>query len=707
MEAVHYPNGIMAIDSKKILGINQNYSASLLDLLVRESIQNSLDATNGPAVQMDFRIGQYNADLLKPVFSDLEHIWNFIPKDFISVGDKGTTGLTGPTLLEDVVNRDDKGNYISLVKGLMDNAKVSGSGGSWGIGKTIYYRMGINFVIFYSRIAEGMQFEERLSAVWIDSGKGLLNPTVSNWRGISLWGKRHVGKTSEPDVLPISDQETISTILTAFGLNPYTGNETGTLIIIPGISTSSLIDGLKPESEEIWERMWWTHSIEEYLRISIQRWYTPRLAGTENPNALLIPSVNGKPIEQLLPLFQKIQDIYNSTYLKNPEINHYAPIRLKSENGNNIVAGHLAWAEYEKSDLKRGELFDDPYLLAGINRDYDEKGFPPIVIYTRKPGMFPSYDDQNFQKKVPSADDDRYRIVIFRLDPDADYPTGKPFAKIEDYVRYGEKSDHFHWFDSSVYNTETLPRKDIILKIQNNIGRIFNDALSKESARTRGKRLTVGRSVANVLFPPGGFYVQKSTTSGRLTKTRRKTDARPELKIECIEQQETHVELRCRITFHNEINAKIAFGVSTPGMKQSVMNEEAWKEQFGDSFPFSILSVEVTRCKIGTEIQNISLSASSVGESIVQNRLSLNFKSRTSVVLRAGSKNAEADVIFKLSRCGPGIVPQISLIDKEDARCRVHRFQCIAVRLRSCSRLQASLSIDIAWNTKQETRSDR
>ena len=48
--------------------------------------------------------------------------------------------------------------------------EAEGAGGSWGIGKTVYFRIGIGLVIYYSRIVnEDGQYESRLAASFVEN----------------------------------------------------------------------------------------------------------------------------------------------------------------------------------------------------------------------------------------------------------------------------------------------------------------------------------------------------------------------------------------------------------------------------------------------------------------------------------------------------------------------------------------------------------
>ena len=147
MKSFHYCKVALAPNSEKYLRVDQNMDTPKLDVLVRESIQNSLDAHAENRVNVDFSIGSYSSSILSHSFPELENVLSQFDQ-FICIRDTGTVGLRGPVRLSDIADGD-VGNYIGLVKGMMDTSKSAlNSGGSWGIGKVVYYKIGINFVIY-------------------------------------------------------------------------------------------------------------------------------------------------------------------------------------------------------------------------------------------------------------------------------------------------------------------------------------------------------------------------------------------------------------------------------------------------------------------------------------------------------------------------------------------------------------------------------
>ena len=229
MRSHHYLRESFAPSSESLLRVDQNMNTPKIDILVRESIQNSLDAHVGDKVRVDYTFSRYDVRRLSASFPELEGVLSAYPNDCLCIRDTGTVGLRGPVRLADVISND-SGNYISLVKGLMETSKDdSNSGGSWGIGKVIYFKVGINFVIYYSRIETDTGYESRLSADWIDDGTRRFVPDIPDtvkWRGISLWGEVVEDPIQGKDVIPVTDRtpegrEEIESVISSLGVTPF------------------------------------------------------------------------------------------------------------------------------------------------------------------------------------------------------------------------------------------------------------------------------------------------------------------------------------------------------------------------------------------------------------------------------------------------------------------------------------------------------
>ena len=149
--------GRMTQTGSSLLKLIQNNNMPVLDLLVRESIQNSLDARmpNSKYVEMNYLTGTFDSFRLS---MELEGITKPLrarfPQeqyDFIAARDSHTVGLTGELDYKKVKNND-YGNLLKLIYEICKPQEAEGAGGSWGLGKTVYFRIGIGIVIIYNLI---------------------------------------------------------------------------------------------------------------------------------------------------------------------------------------------------------------------------------------------------------------------------------------------------------------------------------------------------------------------------------------------------------------------------------------------------------------------------------------------------------------------------------------------------------------------------
>ena len=130
--------------------------------MVRESIQNSTDAAkpilnNDDEVCVSYDVFELSNSVVNPLFDVIaDKLNDKFPQneksDCLVIRDSGTTGLTGHLRKEDVLDGEDWGNLIKLIYEIRKPQENSGAGGAWGLGKTVYYRLGQGIVIYYTRI---------------------------------------------------------------------------------------------------------------------------------------------------------------------------------------------------------------------------------------------------------------------------------------------------------------------------------------------------------------------------------------------------------------------------------------------------------------------------------------------------------------------------------------------------------------------------
>lgn len=234
----------------------QNDYVPELDLLVREAIQNSSDASleeAGDSFKVNFTTGYFCPKDFNSFMTALDTSLNeLFPNDqaqFLEIRDTKTRGLTGPIHIADIIG-EDHGNFFKLIFDTGKRQTQEGAGGNWGFGKSVYYRVGIGIVVFYSRIKTDEGFESRLIITLVEDEHGknadgtdsaLLNKINKKSAGKAWWGYE-----DGEDFLPVTDQELINTILNVFHIAPFKEDETGTSIIIPYIDSKKLLEDIVP-----------------------------------------------------------------------------------------------------------------------------------------------------------------------------------------------------------------------------------------------------------------------------------------------------------------------------------------------------------------------------------------------------------------------------------------------------------------------------
>jgi len=501
-------NDSMTATGSQILRAIQNNDLPKLDLLTREVIQNSLDARNGIDKKVGVRVntGCFDIDNFAKILGSIgESIERTYPKEkyntFISFSDIYTTGLTGPLLMSNV-NQNDYGKYLNLIFNIGRAQSDIHAGGSWGYGKTVFYRMGIGLVIFYTRIFEDNQYKSRLVISFIQNDKETIIPSIeenSNLKTGIMW----FGKKYNNEILPIEDENEIKQILSFFNLKAYENTDTGTTIIMPYIDKENLL--LDTYNDD--DREPWCYSIEEYIKVAVQRWYAPRLM---NPyyeayerNPYLELSINEKKFDifkDFLPMFKTVRDLYNIAIKQDFEDNDKyfkRNISIRKVFENVDEAGKIAFAKLSKNDLKMLPPDNSPSPYAQI-KNFDKKEIEPIITFCRKPGMLLKYDiNENWSKKInidPSGD--QYIIGLFVANSNNSMKRNK--KSFEEYLRSCEKADHTNWTEENNSN--------ILNNIQNNICNKINKTFEDNDIENiKGVNSKLTRELTNIFLPKTGF----------------------------------------------------------------------------------------------------------------------------------------------------------------------------------------------------------
>ena len=103
-----------------------------------------------------------------------------------------------------------------------------------GLGKTVYFRLGMGLVVYYSRILNASgQYEHRLAVTLVENEK-LSNTIIGEFEngvssGIAWWGERVAPDSQE--TRPITDEVIIRDILQSLSIQPFEKECVGTKLL--------------------------------------------------------------------------------------------------------------------------------------------------------------------------------------------------------------------------------------------------------------------------------------------------------------------------------------------------------------------------------------------------------------------------------------------------------------------------------------------
>jgi hypothetical protein len=597
----------MSERGSSLLRLIQNNDMPILDLLVRESVQNSMDAAkkNSEYVQVDFDISCFNKESLltqlegvgeaiRPAFPNQEY-------DCIKIRDSNTLGLTGPLHIDEVLD-DDYGNLLKLIYEISIPQNKQGAGGSWGLGKTIYFRIGIGLVFYYTRIRrENGSYESRLAACMVEdeTKEKTIIPSQDGKpkRGIAWWGK----KVRDNSTMPLTDENEIRSIINIFNVTPYSGNETGTTVIIPFIDKTTLISGF----EEKTGANWWNKDMASYLSLALQRWYAPRLGNINYQyGSWLKAKVNGIELKpnRMEPIFQIVQALYNRTFFKNNEIAkdfltdvdyHVKEIKLRKDL-EKTLAGKVAYVKVNRENLLMVPPYNNmsPYSYVNINES-NEQTNSPLISYVRKPGMIVNYETSgrwtnSIEKTIPTE----YIIGVFVPNSYNHVNNMPELITLEEYLRKSEKADHTSWSD---INTDGKNRT-LVYRIQNAVSKTIGESFTTKQKNTKSIRHgALSRSLAQSLLPPENFGTKGSINDksrpnkDHLSNRKRKA----QLIIEDdITYKQNSIDMHFKINVSKQVHECI---IDVQVLSESGgIRGDGWEDENGIGTPFPIVLSSIT-----------------------------------------------------------------------------------------------------------------
>ena len=604
--------GRMTQTGSSLLRLIQNNNMPVLDLFVRESVQNSLDAglNDSQYVDIQFLTGTFSnrkfSKNLEKISEQLMRKYSDPYYDYIAVRDFHTAGLTGPLHFDDV--RDNNyGNLLKLVYEISKPQEQEGSGGSWGLGKTVYFRVGIGIVLYYSRIRTDAGFQSRMAITMVENenAEDALIPSVGNKlkRGIAWWGCEIGNNKTQP----VTDDAEIRCILENFNIAPYQGSNTGTTVVIPYINKQKLLHNNVVEyldSNENSIHPFWQDNLEEYLSISLQRWYAPRMNNPKYPfGRFLRAKINDIPLgnERMEPEFQIIQSLYNRAngniasfdVLQNSysEETKVEDITLRNVLGKS-KAGAIAYVRIDRKILKMDYPDNKPSPYMYFNCEIrGRESNKPIICFVRKPGMIVAYENLgNWADGIPEADSDHYIFAVFVLNS-CNHLKGMPDYSLEEYARKSEMADHTSWGDFNIgaFN----PR--IISKSQGQIAKKISAEFGIQDEKPEMHvNSGLGKFFGDILLPPEN-YGRKPRGCSVNPDSPRYTEKHRFVTLRLFEDQTEysadymilHLSLRSTGGFRH---CEILTGIDSETGSIQVRD---WEMQMGLTMPFEITSAEI------------------------------------------------------------------------------------------------------------------
>jgi hypothetical protein len=255
-----------------------NGSLTPVDLLVRETIQNSLDAAlpSRDVVRVDFRVHKLDSNVNAALIRDFG-VPNLTGAGgatlMLEIRDTGTKGLTGQCGVPaegKLGSEDHLARFLTFSK----THASAGAGGSHGLGKYVMFKFGVGLVMAYSRCLEKGQPVDRLTARWLpndsdfDARFGEIDPMAIQIR----WG-RQLRPGSKYRVMALEESADsgggILKFLRSVGVAPFGKGETGTVFLVPFATRQRCA----PDGADL----------PGQIRKAVVRWYGVRLNNKEYP----------------------------------------------------------------------------------------------------------------------------------------------------------------------------------------------------------------------------------------------------------------------------------------------------------------------------------------------------------------------------------------------------------------------------------------
>lgn len=605
------PNRLHKIERKPAASVQYGSSALRglmdeltpgIDLLVRESIQNSLDAAASPEipVNIDFDFGPSR---LKPLCDCLDTVSATRLSNTVSgkhsgvsltISDRNTIGLDGPTDYTDGPDHDPikPGNFLKLTSSIGLRNQNSGAGGSWGIGKTVFYRVSATPVVYYSRFRDATEYRERLIVSLIEDHDNTPEPISPKSTGFSWWGRPSQAENPQP----VEESAVIAEVAHHLGLPRFSGSDTGTVVLIPEIRIGQF-PALDHSDTTSFPAPWVPResspsAFADYVRIAVQRWYAPALA-RDDVGAPVI-RVNAKPItrDDLLPLFGIFAALFRKARYSEdaPELSEIRTetVQLNSTFTTGTKAGSLSIVSLspESPVLQMAPPDNGPDPQTQITNFAasvpENRGV--IVANIRSPGMIVEYHLEDEWVSRSSVQNVKgFLFALFVLQGSALLTDQYPQTSLEEYIRLHEPPAHNRWEDGKSKGGAAL---NLVTRLVRNVQKKIEKHATTDEPRFERKHSRLARMLAADLLPNG--FGRQSTlpyaTHFEKQKKTPKSNAVGVLEIDPrdVRYHEDTIEVPFVLTDGKLLAVDLELQVEA---SSSRMNARRWHKDIGTPFP--------------------------------------------------------------------------------------------------------------------------
>jgi hypothetical protein len=186
-------------------------SLPLLQVLVRETVQNSIDAAQRDSKLIDFRIStetKSGTDLrkIRTLFAAAEHraelplaeLFSSNSITTLTLSDRGTYGLDGPTRANDH-SGSERRNFVNFFRNIGQAGISAGKGGTYGYGKSVLFVASrLSTILVYTRVKSSAGPRTRLMGMTLCPSDEAADPENEKFTGRHWWGSKSPDEIVEP-----------------------------------------------------------------------------------------------------------------------------------------------------------------------------------------------------------------------------------------------------------------------------------------------------------------------------------------------------------------------------------------------------------------------------------------------------------------------------------------------------------------------------